>query len=190
MSCDCEVLAQDGRICDACKRKRRQVASLCVECGPNVKVDEDGCCKSCGATATGAWLDRNAKTVAPVCVRCGSTDRGLDLDFHCSTCWGNLLARREALKNDLFEARQALIREGTKADQYQRDWMEAKHEFGTTTSKLRERVASLEGALRKHGIHGRACHAGVLIGYGPEPGKWTPRGICTCGLDAALAGTR
>lgn len=31
--------------------------SLCVECGPNVKVDEDGCCAACGATATGHWLD-------------------------------------------------------------------------------------------------------------------------------------
>lgn len=31
--------------------------SLCVECGPNVGVDEDGCCATCGATAMGAYLD-------------------------------------------------------------------------------------------------------------------------------------
>lgn len=33
--------------------------SLCVECGPDVGVDEDGLCASCGATAMGAWLDCN-----------------------------------------------------------------------------------------------------------------------------------
>jgi hypothetical protein len=31
--------------------------SLCVECGPNVSVDEDGLCATCGATAIGSWLD-------------------------------------------------------------------------------------------------------------------------------------
>lgn len=33
--------------------------SLCVECGPDVDVDEDGCCATCGATAVGNWLDEN-----------------------------------------------------------------------------------------------------------------------------------
>lgn len=31
-------------------------SSLCVECGPDVKVDEDGCCATCGNGAMGAWL--------------------------------------------------------------------------------------------------------------------------------------
>jgi hypothetical protein len=31
--------------------------SLCVNCGPNVGLDEDGLCATCGATATGDWLD-------------------------------------------------------------------------------------------------------------------------------------
>jgi len=31
------------------------IASLCPECGPSVRVDEDGCCALCGATALGAW---------------------------------------------------------------------------------------------------------------------------------------
>ncbi len=33
--------------------------SLCLECGPNVTVDEDGCCSGCGATAIGEWLERH-----------------------------------------------------------------------------------------------------------------------------------
>lgn len=33
-------------------------ASLCVECGPNVRVDEDGCCAACGASAMGLWADK------------------------------------------------------------------------------------------------------------------------------------
>lgn len=31
-------------------------SSLCVECGPDVKVDEDGCCITCGNGAMGEWL--------------------------------------------------------------------------------------------------------------------------------------
>lgn len=31
--------------------------SFCPECGPNVPIDEDGCCVTCGATATGSWLE-------------------------------------------------------------------------------------------------------------------------------------
>ena len=38
-------------------RELRSAHSLCVQCGPRVGVDEDGCCAMCGATATGAWLD-------------------------------------------------------------------------------------------------------------------------------------
>ncbi len=33
--------------------------TFCVECGPNVSIDEDGCCVSCGNCAVGAWLDRH-----------------------------------------------------------------------------------------------------------------------------------
>jgi hypothetical protein len=31
--------------------------TFCPECGFNVAVDEDGCCKHCGATAMGAAVD-------------------------------------------------------------------------------------------------------------------------------------
>lgn len=34
----------------------RRFSSLCPECGPDVAVDEDGCCVTCGATSTGAWI--------------------------------------------------------------------------------------------------------------------------------------
>lgn len=29
----------------------------CPECGPNVTIDEDGCCVTCGSNATGLWVD-------------------------------------------------------------------------------------------------------------------------------------
>jgi hypothetical protein len=38
----------------------KKLKSLCVECGPNVRVDEDGLCASCGGTAIGTWLDRQS----------------------------------------------------------------------------------------------------------------------------------
>ena len=40
------------------KKTKLERASLCVECGPNVRVDEDGCCAACGASAMGPWADR------------------------------------------------------------------------------------------------------------------------------------
>ena len=33
--------------------------TLCVECGPDVSIDEDGCCTMCGNGAIGAWLDKH-----------------------------------------------------------------------------------------------------------------------------------
>lgn len=38
--------------------RRRRWATLCVNCGPNVPIDEDECCTACGATANGEWLDK------------------------------------------------------------------------------------------------------------------------------------
>lgn len=37
-------------------KRTSKLASFCCECGPNVKVDEDGLCAACGATATGSAL--------------------------------------------------------------------------------------------------------------------------------------
>jgi hypothetical protein len=43
------------------------IATLCVECGPEVAVDEDGCCATCGNGATGTWLWRLVDAItAPV----------------------------------------------------------------------------------------------------------------------------
>jgi hypothetical protein len=33
--------------------------TFCVECGPDVSIDEDGCCLSCGNGAVGSWLDKH-----------------------------------------------------------------------------------------------------------------------------------
>lgn len=41
-------------------RLRLPMHSLCLECGPNISVDEEGCCSSCGAQAFGPWLERIA----------------------------------------------------------------------------------------------------------------------------------
>jgi len=35
----------------------------CAECGPNVSIDEDGCCKMCGRDAIGEGIDYIAKTL-------------------------------------------------------------------------------------------------------------------------------
>jgi hypothetical protein len=35
--------------------------TLCVQCGPGVPVDEDGCCVLCGNGATGPWADTYAR---------------------------------------------------------------------------------------------------------------------------------
>lgn len=51
-----------------------------------------------------------------------------------------LLNERENLIRERDEAR-------AKADTYERDWYEAKSEFGTATAKLREKVRTLEAAL-------------------------------------------
>lgn len=34
-----------------------KIYSLCLYCGVNVKVDEDGCCATCGCDAIGVGLD-------------------------------------------------------------------------------------------------------------------------------------
>lgn len=39
-------------------------ATWCPQCGPRVAVDEDGCCASCGADATGEGADRAIAAVA------------------------------------------------------------------------------------------------------------------------------
>lgn len=44
--------------------------TVCVECGPNMPVDDGGCCAVCGSSAVGAWADRIlaalSRTAAPV----------------------------------------------------------------------------------------------------------------------------
>jgi hypothetical protein len=40
------------------------ISTLCVECGFGVRVDEDGCCTMCGATAMGKYGDIAAEAVA------------------------------------------------------------------------------------------------------------------------------
>jgi len=66
---------QAGGGCPGCQNRKAQVsellsaakqepgldkpfASFCPDCGPNVYIDEDGCCSSCGSTAIGDGLSR------------------------------------------------------------------------------------------------------------------------------------
>lgn len=41
----------------------------------------------------------SAATGSPACAGCGSTDRSLDANFHCSTCYADLQARVEDSRN-------------------------------------------------------------------------------------------
>ena len=34
----------------------KYIHTFCPQCGANIKVDEDGCCTMCGATATGRYI--------------------------------------------------------------------------------------------------------------------------------------
>lgn len=43
--------------------------TFCVECGPEVKVDEDGCCEECGRDAVGEW----AQTAVSAIRHCGGS---------------------------------------------------------------------------------------------------------------------
>lgn len=36
----------------------KQINTWCPECGPDVTIDENGCCVSCGSNATGLSVDR------------------------------------------------------------------------------------------------------------------------------------
>lgn len=36
----------------------RRPKTFCVQCGPNVAIDGDGCCATCGGGAVGPWVDR------------------------------------------------------------------------------------------------------------------------------------
>ncbi len=54
--------------------------------------------------------------------------------------WNAERGLREKAERERDEAR-------AKADTYERDWYEAKSEFGTATAKLREKVRTLEAAL-------------------------------------------
>lgn len=42
-------------------RQRDRLNTFCPDCGPNVEVDEDGCCVSCGADATGPGVEKVAQ---------------------------------------------------------------------------------------------------------------------------------
>lgn len=49
-----KTLASPSPVAQAIGRVPR---TLCLQCGPNAMIDEDGCCAICGATATGPWLE-------------------------------------------------------------------------------------------------------------------------------------
>lgn len=40
------------------------MATLCVQCGIDVTVDNDGCCALCGATAVGPYADAVCELLA------------------------------------------------------------------------------------------------------------------------------
>lgn len=60
----CDSAMYAGAICPRCSLGWRTPDTLCVECGPDVRVDEDGCCETCGAQATGSWLVQAVRTLS------------------------------------------------------------------------------------------------------------------------------
>jgi hypothetical protein len=48
-----------------------EVVTLCPQCGPNVGVDEDGCCTTCGADATGPGVEyaESLRSALTMCLR-------------------------------------------------------------------------------------------------------------------------
>jgi hypothetical protein len=72
--------------------------TLCVECGPNVAIDEDGCCVTCGATAIGTWLrDHDPARPTPAALR--------DL---ADWCWNSTGPDMSAMAGDGIRAANAL----------------------------------------------------------------------------------
>jgi hypothetical protein len=63
-------------------RPRNEQGSHCAECGPNVYVDEDGCCVTCG---------RDAMWYAGHPCRCADFDDGLP----CPQCLATRTPQRE-----------------------------------------------------------------------------------------------
>lgn len=56
MTCTANPLVQELERLRELARPILSAGALCVECGPNVRIDEDGCCITCGGSAVGTWL--------------------------------------------------------------------------------------------------------------------------------------
>ena len=67
------------------RNKMEGMKTFCPECGFDVEIDEDGCCRGCGALATGAAVDKLHITeqpyrwVAPSTTGLTSTDNILEV---------------------------------------------------------------------------------------------------------------
>lgn len=64
--------------------------SLCVECGPNVRIDEDGCCAFCGNGAVGTWLDGSQGLQTPA----------------VASLLNDVMAERDSLRSQLSSTRE------------------------------------------------------------------------------------
>jgi type 1 glutamine amidotransferase len=103
--------------------------SWCPQCGPGVSIDEDGCCESCGATATGAWASRAIEQAAEV-------DR--------------LKEERDEAKKKVARYKQAV------ADQLHADMAEIVGQRDAAEQRTAEVIAAwLDRQYGSIGIHGR-----------------------------------
>ncbi len=41
-----------------------KLTTLCVQCGPDVGIDGEGCCVTCGGQAQGEWAERACAALA------------------------------------------------------------------------------------------------------------------------------
>ena len=61
------------------------IKTICVECGPNIIVDEDGCCVSCGRDSVGAGVEIVSNQIAALRARLAPpVNEG---QTHYEGCW-------------------------------------------------------------------------------------------------------
>ena len=77
--------------------------TFCVHCGPNIKIDDDGCCSSCGADAYGKGIEYIESLRAELNEAADATGiAGVDKPMSLLECIQSLRAELSEIKNNAF----------------------------------------------------------------------------------------
>jgi hypothetical protein len=79
-----------------------EVQTWCAQCGWDVDVDEDGCCATCGADATGPGVDAIHRIIAHLGALVDAAREYVSCDLHSTEYWG---AEARALYEQCCHAR-------------------------------------------------------------------------------------